>query len=163
MKIVPIKQRDGSACGPTCIKMAAQYFNVPITLDKIGKMSRYKQKGGLTNQNLIDSLKNIGLTPRTKSSATWGDLRKSSKPDCVTIVSWMKKGYVGHFSIVRSVKDDYIIIIDPEDGKLHKITKAIFLRLWMDYDDMWYPLKNTDVQLRWMCVVSKTQKSPPKK
>ena len=67
----------------------------------------------------------------------------------------MKFGYIGHFSVVEKVSKDSIILADPHDGKDVKMKKIVFMRLWMDYDDLWYPSKNTDIQLRWMCVVTK--------
>ena len=70
----------------------------------------------------------------------------------------MMLGYMGHFSVVEKVNKDFIELADPHTGKITKMKKIMFMRLWMDYDDMWYPIKNTDIQLRWMCVVSKKNK-----
>lgn len=64
-------------------------------------------------------------------------------------------GYKGHFSVVENMSKDFIELADPDSGKINKMKKNMFMRLWMDYDNMWYPIKNTDIQLRWMCVVSK--------
>jgi hypothetical protein len=73
----------------------------------------------------------------------------------VVIVSWMLDGYIGHFSVVEAVTDEAIILAEPYAGKHITIQKLKFMRLWMGYDDMWYPIKNTDIRLRWMCIVKK--------
>ncbi len=155
MKIKPIKQRDDSACGPTSIQMILNYFKVPYTFKEIAKVSGYKKKGGLYNKDLVNAIEKFGLNVQEKVNSTWADLARLNKPSNVIVVSWMMKGYIGHFSVVEKVNKDSIELADPESGKITKMKKIIFLRMWMDYEKGWYPVKNTDIQLRWMCIVSK--------
>ena len=155
MKISPLKQRDESDCGPTSIYMTVRYFGLPHTFKEIAENSQYVKKDGLSNVDLVETLKKLGFVVRTKANATWSDLIRSNTPDKVIVVSWMKFGYMGHFSVVEKVGKNFIELADPQDGKINKTEKMLFMRLWMDYDDMWYPSKNTDIQLRWMCVISK--------
>src|SRR3989338_3211359 len=98
MKIPPIKQKDDSACGPASIKMTADYFGLPISLKEIEKVSQYKKKEGLSNKDLINTLVKFGLGVKEKPKADWADLLKHNTPQNVIIVSWMLKGYIGHFS-----------------------------------------------------------------
>jgi ABC-type bacteriocin/lantibiotic exporter with double-glycine peptidase domain len=154
-KITPIKQRDEIACGPTCIEMAMSYLDCNPGFEKIAKTSRYKKRDGLTNQDLVNTLKELGLTTKESNNNTWEQLTESNNDKSVIILSWMKGGYLGHFSVLEFVGKNHIKIIDPDVGKSVKIEKIEFMRLWMDYDDMWYPEKNTDIQLRWMCAISK--------
>lgn len=158
MKIFPIKQRDASACGPTSIQMVLTYFKIPNSFKRIGEVSQYKKRDGLSNNHLVETLREFHLTVREKNNTTWGDLRRSNTKNQVIIVSWMKKGYIGHFSVVEKVTDKYIVLIDPEEGKAQRMQKIVFMRLWMDYDGIWYPRKNSDIQLRWMSVVSISNK-----
>ena len=163
MKIKPIKQRDDSACGPTSIQMILNYFKLPYTFKEITKVSGYKKKGGLYNKDLVLAIERFGLSVQEKANSTWADLTRLNKPDKVIVVSWMMKGYIGHFSVVEKVNKESIEFADPDTGKITKMKKIIFLRLWMDYEvSAWYPVKNTDIQLRWMCIVSKKidKKSP---
>ena len=155
MKILPIKQKDDSACGPTTIQMVLAYFGLSYSFEKIARISQYKKKGGLSNRDLVKTLEALDFTVREKANATWADLIRLKAANKVIIVSWMKFWYIGHFSVVEKVSKQHITLSDPYDGKSAKMGKIVFMRLWMDYDDMWYPLKNTDIQLRWMCVISK--------
>ena len=159
MKISPIKQHDDSACGPTSIQMILNYFKVPYTFKEIVKVSGYKKKVGLYNKDLVKVIEKFGLSVQEKANSTWAELLRLNKPNNVIVVSWMMKGYIGHFSVVEKVSKNFIELADPYSGKIIKIGRVIFMRLWMDYDDIWYPIKNTDIQLRWMCVVSK-KKTP---
>ncbi len=155
MKIKVIKQRDAVACGPTCIKMASDYFNTGYTYKQIATITQYKKRGGLTNEQIASALKQAGLKTAVKKNSDWQDLKKNNIPEKVIIVCWMLKGYIGHVSVVEKVTQSHIYLADPEAGKIIKMQKLIFLRLWMDYDGLWYPKKNTDIRLRWIVVVSK--------
>lgn len=66
----------------------------------------------------------------------------------------MLKGYIGHFSVLNHVTKTHIFVADPNVGRIVKMPKLVFLRLWLHYDELWYPIKNTDIQLRWMAIVS---------
>lgn len=159
MKIKPIKQRDASACGPTCIDMVLRYFKIPHTVSEIARVTNYKKNGGLYNVQLVEVLKNFGLKTKVYKNTPWKDLMKQNQQNTVIVLSWMLEGYVGHFSVLEKVNDKHIYLAEPTTGKILMMEKLKFLRLWLDYEakgtDKWYPEKNSDIQLRWMVVVSK--------
>lgn len=155
MKINPIKQPDESACGPTSVLMASKYFGVNYSFDDIAKTSQYIERDGLSDCDLVEVLLKLGFSVRQKDSVRWSELKNANTDKSVVIVSWMLDGYIGHFSVVDEVTDDKIVLAEPQSGKLVTFEKIKFMRLWMGYDDMWYPIKNTDIKLRWMCVVKK--------
>lgn len=135
--------------------MAVDYFKLPVSLNKINGTSKYRKKGGLYNKDLVRTLRELGLKTRVLTTATWSDLIRYNKIHNVIIVSWMLKGYIGHFSVVDEVTFKAVYLSEPESGKIIKLNKLVFLRLWFDYDPKWYPEKNTDINLRWMVIVSK--------
>lgn len=153
-QFTPFKQKDDSACGPTCIKMVVDYFGLPYSLENIATISKYKKRNGLTNKDIANTLKKLDLQVRTQSSAEWVDLMRLHVPTNAIIVSWMMAGYIGHFSVVEKIDKNSISLADPHKGKIIRMERNVFLRLWMDYDDLWYPARNTDIELRWMAVVS---------
>jgi len=154
-EILPVKQRDSIGCGPACILMVARALRKHLTHGKIAKVTKYKGRGGLSNSELVVALKDLGFYCREESSVTWKILAKEAvKPDQVVIVSWMLEGVIGHFSVVKKVTFKHILLVDSKKGNILKIDKMRFMRLWLDYDEMWYPKVNTDIQLRWMLVVS---------
>lgn len=155
MKVTPIKQRDDSACGPTSIEMTLHTLGVPHTYNDIVKTSSYKKTDGMTNEKVAEVLSKMGTQVTTQSQTTWEELMKANTKNSVIIVSWMLKGYIGHLSVVERVNKESIILAEPTTGAYEKMHRIQFLRLWMDYDGMWFPDKNTDIQLRWMCIVTK--------
>lgn len=159
MKIKPIKQRDASACGPTCIEMALKYFEIPVTTKKIAEVTNYKREGGLYNYQLVEAFKKFGLKTKVYKNTSWDTLKEVNTPDTVVVLSWMLDGYIGHLSVLEKVTDTHVYLAEPTTGKILKIEKIKFLRLWLDYEargtDAWYPEKNSDIQLRWMVAVSR--------
>ena len=160
MKVSPIKQRDSSACGPTCIEMTLKYFDVPHTVADIAKVTNYKKEGGMYNRQLVSVLQHYGLTVKTVKNTSWEKLMEVNTKDVVVILSWMLEGYIGHLSVLEKVDEKFIYLAEPTTGKLLKIEKKKFLRLWLDYEAQqeipMFPETKSDIQLRWMCVVSKS-------
>ncbi|MEO8637826.1 MAG: cysteine peptidase family C39 domain-containing protein [Candidatus Taylorbacteria bacterium] len=155
MKISPLKQRDESACGPTTIEMVLKYFNIKHSYKEIATVSKYKEEEGFSNTDIVYTLKKFDLNVKEKINTQWSDLAFYNKKNNVIILSWMLDGYIGHVSVLEKITKSHIYLADPHTGTTKKIQKIVFMRLWMDYDGMWYPVKNTDIQLRWMCVASK--------
>jgi len=135
--------------------MICDYFNEPYSLKTISTISRYRQKGGLTNDDLAGIISRMGFVVRTNTNTSWSDLRKYNKKGTVVVLSWMLNGYIGHFSLLDSVGKDAVHLADPHTGALVRMRKIVFLRLWFDYDGKWYPKTNSDISLRWAAVVSK--------
>jgi ABC-type bacteriocin/lantibiotic exporter with double-glycine peptidase domain len=101
MKIKPIKQRDASACGPTCIEMVLNYFKVPHTVSEIARVTNYKKEGGMYNFKLVEVLKHFGLKTKVFKNTKWEDLIEHNNNGSVVVVSWMLDGYIGHLSVVE--------------------------------------------------------------
>ena len=53
MKIKPLKQPNSLACGPTCIYLAMQYFGDKISFKDIEKLTDYKKKEGVTDEDIV--------------------------------------------------------------------------------------------------------------
>jgi len=155
MKISPIKQRDDSACGPTTIQMILKYFGIQHSYKEVITVSKYKAEEGLSNKDIVNVFKKFNFNVKEKTNTQWSDLVCYNTRNNAIVVSWMLEGYIGHFSVVEKVSKNFIELADPHSGKIIKMGRIMFMRLWMDYDDIWYPIKNTDIQLRWMCIVSK--------
>ncbi len=159
VNLEPIKQRDSSACAPTCIEMVLSYFDVPHTIKQISDITDYKKAGGMYNRQVVSALQKFGLKTKVCKETPWETLKESNTPDSVVIVSWMLDGYIGHVSVVEKVDQKYIYLAEPTTGKILRIEKFKFLRLWLDYEEQeevpMYPESKSDIQLRWMVIVTK--------
>ena len=159
MKVAPRQQMVDSDCGPTCIHMISDYFGKQVSYAEILSACHFDPKEGLSNADLVLALSQLGFTVSTRSNTSWDVLRHYNNRPELLVVSWMRDGYVGHFSLVERVTKNHITLNDPEKGQYVRYGKIRFMRLWMDYDDLWYPLINTDITLRWLAIVSNTPSS----
>jgi len=112
----------------------------------------------MSNAQVVDTLKKFGLGVKAKRNVSWDELKKLNIEDSVIVVSWMLHGYIGHVSVVDKVTDTHVFLAEPTTGKVSKIEKIKFLRLWWDFEDrdqdIWYPETKSDVQLRFAIVVT---------
>ena len=100
-KIIPIKQRDASACGPTSIEMVLKYFDIPHTVTDIAKVTNYKKEDGIYNRQLVSVLQHYGLRTKVLKNASWENLIELNTKDSVIILSWMLDGYIGDLSVLE--------------------------------------------------------------
>jgi ABC-type bacteriocin/lantibiotic exporter with double-glycine peptidase domain len=155
VKIIPIKQPEEDACGPVALQIATSYFDKNLSFEGLTSLINYDREEGMSNEDMVRAVEKAGLKGTVTTDASWEDLQSKNTPGNIIIVSWMLHGYIGHFSVVDHVTDTHIYINNPETGLIDEMEKIIFLRLWFDYDEHWYPEKITDIQLRWMLVVNK--------
>ncbi len=153
-KVLPLRPPHARCCGPLCIKMAADYFGLPYSLSYIDRLTRSRERGGLTNDELLRTIRQLGLSVSSRRRASWQDLRKLNTRNRLIILAWMLEGYRGHFSVLDRTTAEHIYIADPEVGGIRRLPKQTFLRLWFDYDNIIYPRTLSDISLRWMAIVS---------
>lgn len=125
--------------------MALKYFGIRHSFKDIATVSKYKKKDSLSNTDLVRTLRKFNLDVKEKASTWWSGLVRYKNQKNVITVSWMLDGYIGHFSVVEGVGKNFIKLADPHTGTVVKMEKIMFMRLWMNYDDLWYPKKNTDI------------------
>lgn len=138
--------------------MALDYLKVPASQKQIDERSDYIAGDGMSNFDLVRTIQEFGVTTTQRNNLTWNELMELNSEGKVLIVSWMLKGYIGHFSVVDKVTDEYIFLAEPTEGKIIKLKNIIFMRLWMDYEDVDWPVENSDIQLRWVAVVERFDK-----
>jgi ABC-type bacteriocin/lantibiotic exporter with double-glycine peptidase domain len=154
-KVIPRLPSHSRSCGPVCIKMAADYFGLPYSLAYIDEVSRARERGGLTNDELIRTLRRLGFAVRPRVRGSWQDLRTLNTAGRLIILAWMLEGYRGHFSVLDRATSEHIYIADPEVSGVRRLPKHTFMRLWFDYDNIAYPRTRSDISLRWMALVSR--------
>lgn len=115
------KQLDAKDCGPTCLRMVANYYGKSISLNTL------RQKTGLGREGvnlfgICQAAENIGL--RTKASKTSIDKLISERP-LPCILHWKQN----HFVVLYKIKRKIFYIADPETGK-YPLTQSEFEKAW---------------------------------
>ena len=86
--------------------------------------------------------KKFGLKSKLKNYSNLADIQKYLSKNIPVIVNWFTKGRKdypestvadGHYSIVVGLDKKYVYLQDPEIGKVRKLAKGDFMRVWFDY------------------------------
>lgn len=116
------KQLDAMDCGPTCLRMVAQFYGKHFTLQTLREKSHLSREG-VSMLGIAKAAEGIGLQSMGVS-LTWEKLRKEAP--LPVIVHWKQN----HFVVVHKIRKDRVHLADPAFG--HTIlSKEEFLKGWI--------------------------------
>ncbi|PIR87970.1 MAG: hypothetical protein COU10_01665 [Candidatus Harrisonbacteria bacterium CG10_big_fil_rev_8_21_14_0_10_45_28] len=146
IKLLPVKPfqetLDGGYCGPASLKMILEYLGESCTEKKIAKLCNRSFELGTKDADLVRVAKSYGFKAAIKNNANFTDIKQWLNKDIPVIVNWFTRGRPdygdsevpdGHYSVVVGIDEKYIYLQDPEIGKLRKIKRNDFLRVWFDF------------------------------
>lgn len=129
-------------CGPAVLKMVLRYYGIEKSEKELAKLVGATKGGGTDDKAITRVLKKFGLTPKIKNNAHFSDIKKCLDKGIPVIVDWFTRGRKdypdsaiadGHYSIVVGLDVKFIYLQDPEIGKIRKLARDDFLRVWFDY------------------------------
>lgn len=143
LKIKPFQETlDKGWCGPAVLKMILEFYGIRKSEKELARLAGTTFKAG-TNANQMQSvLRCFGLKTKIKDNSTFDDIKRNLRKNIPVIVDWFTHGRrdypdsmvaEGHYSIVVGLDKSYIYLQDPEIGKLRKIKREDFLKVWFDY------------------------------
>ena len=120
------RQLDSMDCGPTCLKMVAEYYGKVFTISKLRELSHITTEG-VSMMGISYAAEAIGMHTQGVK-ATYEQLRDEAT--LPVIVHWGQN----HFVVVYRIKkgrsgQDTIYVADPAHGLL-KYNKEQFLNKW---------------------------------
>jgi ATP-binding cassette subfamily B protein len=120
-----IKQHDITDCGAACLASISSYYNLQIPIARIRQYAGTDKKG--TNVlGLIEAAEKLGF----EAKGVRGELDSLFKIPKPAIAHIILKEQLHHYVVIYEVTKEYIIIMDPGDGKIHKKTNEEFLKEW---------------------------------
>lgn len=118
------KQHDAMDCGPTCIKMVAQFYGQSHNLDKLRELCNVTREG-VSILGISDAAEAIGF--RTMAiSVDFGKLKKQAP--LPFIAHWKQE----HFVVVYKITSTHVHVADPAFN-LVKYTITDFLEGWLSH------------------------------
>ena len=117
------RQLDTMDCGPTCLKMIAEYYGKNYSLQHLREIS-YFSRNGVSLRGIIEAAEQIGFSSMpVKIPLTTEDKDATALTDAPLpcIVHWSQK----HFVVVYKISKKYVWVSDPGDGKF-KLPHHIF-------------------------------------
>ncbi len=146
MKLLKIKSFQETLhkgyCGPAVLKMVLEYYGIEKSEKELAKLARTSKGAGTDDKAIGKALNRCGLKTTIKNNAGFADIQKYLHRGIPVIVDWFTRGRSdypdsavadGHYSVVIGLDPKFIYFQDPEIGKMRKIARDNFLRVWFDY------------------------------
>ena len=146
MKLLPVKPFQetlhGSFCGPAVVKMVLDYYGIEKSGAELAALSHKDEILGVNVKDIESVLQSFGLKVNIINNASYDDLQAAFDQGYPTIVDWFTSGrrdYYedsvpdGHYSVVVGLDETHIYLQDPEVGRVRKILKDDFYRVWFDF------------------------------
>lgn len=135
-----------SMCGPASLKMVFDYYGIEKTEAEIAKMCKVDENLGIDDKTLKRVAEELRFKVEIKNNSTLEDIEEWLKKEIPVIVNWFTRGRAdyedsevadGHYSVVVGLDEEYIYLQDPEIGKLRKIERDDFMKVWFDFTGMY--------------------------
>ena len=110
-------------CGPTCLRMMAEYHGKSFSLDFLRRISNIT-KTGVSLGNIAEAAEQIGYHSLA-ASVDFHTLQNEVHLPCIAY--WRQR----HFIVIYKIKKDKIYVADPAHG-LIKYSKKEFIASWID-------------------------------
>lgn len=125
MGIKFIEQYNERDCGPVCLAMLARYYKKKVSIPKLREWAE-TNKEGTSLFGMIKAGEKIGINLTGVRVEDVNEISNEDVPIIAHIIN--EQGYY-HFVIIKKIKKNSLIIIDPSLGK-RKISKDYFKTLW---------------------------------
>ena len=122
---IKIKQHDMTDCGAACLASVSEHYNLKIPIARIRQWAGTDKRG--TNAwGLIKAAEKLGFSAKGVKSGIEG-MNEVPLPAIAHVVV---KKMLQHYVVVYKFTKDYVEIMDPGDGEIHRKTHAEFAEEW---------------------------------
>jgi ABC-type bacteriocin/lantibiotic exporter with double-glycine peptidase domain len=132
------KQKKEWWCGPAVVQMVLAAHDIQVSQPRIARIMKTTQARGTPNKNMTLPFRRYELSTRIFKGKE--ALMKSLKRKEIIIVNYYHlKDQVGHFAIVKHIKNKRMTLVDPSEGPNHTMLLKEFLDNWYgsDKDKKW--------------------------
>ena len=125
MAKITFKQHDITDCGATCLASIASHYHLQIPIAGIRQYAGTDKKG--TNVlGLIEAAEKLGF----EAKGVRGELDSLFKIPLPAIAHIIVKEKLHHYVVIYEIQKNFIKIMNPGDGKIHKLSHEEFLKEW---------------------------------
>lgn len=149
-------------CGPASLKIVLGYYGVNKTEKELAEMAGLKNGLGRDEKRIKKTAEKLGFKVVIKNNSNFKDIEKWLSKGVPVIVNWFTRGRNdypesetadGHYSVVCGLDDKFIYLQDPEIGKIRKVKRDDFMRVWFDFKGEY--LKLNELIVRQIIVIHK--------
>jgi ATP-binding cassette subfamily B protein len=122
---INIKQHDITDCGAACLASVSAHFGLKFPIARIRQYAFTDTKG--TNVlGMIEAANKLGF----EAKGVRGPFECLQNIPLPAIAHVIVKEKLQHFVVIYKVTKDYVLVMDPGDGKLHKKSNEEFKKEW---------------------------------
>lgn len=131
-----------SYCGPATLKILFNYYGIVKSEKEWARRCRTDKKLGTDDKAIKKAARDVGFKVKIKNNSNYRDIQNWLNKGIPVIVNWFTRGRNdypdsetadGHYSVVAGLDDKFIYLQDPEIGKMRKIKRYDFMRVWFDF------------------------------
>lgn len=154
---------NGGYCGPASLKMVLDYYGIKKSESDLARLCRAYKTNGVEAEDIERAAEGLGLKAVIKNKANFSDIQKYLDKGVPVIVDWFTGGRNdypdsevadGHYSVVVGLDKKHIYLQDPEIGRIRKIERNDFLKVWFDFKGD-YMKSPKDLVLRTIIAIKK--------
>lgn len=163
LKVKPFQETlHADMCGPASLKIVLGSCGVDKTEKELAKMGGWRKGLGVDDKGIKKSAEKLGFKVIIKNNSSFKDIEKWLAVGVPIIVDWFSRGRNdypesetadGHYSVTIGLDDKFIYLQDPEIGKMRKIKREDFMRVWFDFKGEY--LKPNELVIRQIIVIHK--------
>lgn len=163
LKVKPFQETlHKDMCGPASLKIVLDYYKIVKTEKELAKLAGHKKGSGIDDKGIKKVAEKFGLKVKIKNNSSFKDIENWLRKDVPVIVDWFTRGRNdypesetadGHYSVVAGLDDKFIYLQDPEIGRMRKIKRDDFMRVWFDFKGNY--LKSNELIIRQIIVIYK--------
>ena len=121
------RQLDSMDCGPTCLRMIAQFYGRTYSIQNLREKS-FITRTGVSMLGISDAAESIGF--RTNGvKITFDQLVKENPTPC--ILHWNQNHFVVCYAIRKKKNGEYQLKISDPVGEKYTLSKEGFLKHWI--------------------------------
>ncbi|MFA6096427.1 MAG: C39 family peptidase [Candidatus Paceibacterota bacterium] len=131
-----------SYCGPASLKMVLRFYGVEKTEKELAELSGWNKRLGVDDSGIKKAAEGLGFRVRVKNRSNYRDIQNWLDGGIPVIVNWFTGGRPdnsgsemadGHYSVAVGLDKRSIYLQDPEIGRIRKIRRSDFVRVWFDF------------------------------
>lgn len=131
-----------SMCGPVSLKMVFDYYGIEKSEQEIAQLCGTTLDLGTDDRSIKKAAESLGFQVEVKNESSFDNIKHWLDKKVPVIVNWFTRRRIdypeedvpdGHYSVVVGLDDGFIYLQDPEIGKLRKIERNDFMKVWFDF------------------------------
>jgi hypothetical protein len=125
-------------CGPASLRILLSHFGKEFSEEQLAKLAHSTlglgRGDGTEHENMIETIKEIGGYVFVKEGGTIEELEYFvNKEKLPVVIGWFDKND-DHYSVVVSVTDKNIVIVDPAANEDERwIDREVLPKIWFDF------------------------------